>query len=59
MGSLPFQFGFSGGDQDRDPVLGNLENLESHSPDHPCMVYLPTKLGHLWGFYVGKYTIHG
>ena len=20
------------------------------------MVYLPTKLGHLWGFYVGKYT---
>ena len=28
-------------------------------PDHPCMVYLPTKLGHLWGFYVGKYTIHG
>ena len=24
-----------------------------------CMVYLPTKLGHLWGFYVGKYTIHG
>ena len=25
-------------------------------PDHPCMEYLPTKLGHLWGFYVGKYT---
>ena len=23
------------------------------------LVYLPTKLGHLWGFYVGKYTIHG
>ena len=20
------------------------------------LVYLPTKLGHLWGFYVGKYT---
>ena len=22
---------------------------------HSCMVYLPTKLGHLWGIYVGKY----
>ena len=21
--------------------------------------YLPTKLGHDWGFYVGKYSIHG
>ena len=27
-------------------------------PDDPCMVYLATSLGHLWGFDVGKYTIH-
>ena len=26
------------------------------SPDDPCMVYLPTKLSHLWGIFVGKYT---
>ena len=30
---------------------GSTEHLPT--PDHPCMVYLPTKLGHLWGFYVG------
>ena len=25
-------------------------------PDALCMVYLPTKLGDCWGFYVGKYS---
>ena len=31
-----------------------VQKCEQNSfPDDPCMVYLPTKLGHLWGFYVG------
>ena len=43
-------------------VSTSLQNLEIHhlAIHHPqmllCMVYLPTKLGHFWSFYVGKYV---
>ena len=39
------------------PVTTNqLCSVSLPNPDDPCMVYLPTKLGHLWAFYVGKST---
>ena len=40
---------------DRKILKKELDNMFSF-PQDPCIVYLPTKLAHLWGFYVGKYS---
>ena len=45
------------GDSQVPSLTGSSRKLSY--PYAPCIVYLPTKLGHLWGFYVGKYLIHG